>query len=184
MVEFNPKDFNPPTPWGVGHSHAKKNLIKPYFNPPTPWGVGRLTSKTKSGISHFNPPTPWGVGPRRRHSAFAKLRFQSTHSVGSGTAIAGNRMADMQFQSTHSVGSGTGEPSTNAVGKMISIHPLRGEWDVPYGLFAAQVTDFNPPTPWGVGPSVHLLFTPFLQISIHPLRGEWDATALPVFPDG
>ena len=78
----------------------------------------------------------------------------------------------------------------------ISIHPLRGEWDVTVNRFAKLRTDFNPPTPWGVGLVAVIALAaifdfnpptpwgvgrrcaansaPFVNISIHPLRGEWD----------
>ena len=79
---------------------------------------------------------------------------------------------------------------------MISILPLRGEWDDRVQESAAEQANFNPPTPWGVGPldcltmqtikefqSSHSVgsgtsFTSrvyiFGDISILPLRGEWD----------
>ena len=77
----------------------------------------------------FNPPTPWGVGQRR-------------------TACV---------KDTH----------------IISIHPLRGEWDVGNARHDKKSRHFNPPTPWGVGrpPAITVSNLP---ISIHPLRGEWD----------
>ena len=59
--------------------------------------------------------------------------------------------ADAVFQSTHSVGSGTESCAMSGLYTLISIHPLRGEWD--------KITDKD----------VHRI-----EISIHPLRGEWD----------
>ena len=104
-----------------------------------------------SGVLHFNPPTPWGVGLRTTRHLPRAARFQSTHSVGSGTHISDLKIYDNPFQSTHSVGSGTTPSkrskksvqfqSTHSVGSgtparicatfiiVISIHPLRGEWD-------------------------------------------------------
>ena len=35
---------------------------------------------------------------------------------------------------------------------IISIHPLRGEWDWARSVEVTYNTNFNPPTPWGVGP--------------------------------
>ena len=80
-------------------------------------------------IVNFNPPTPWGVGPAIRAKRHRSNTFQSTHSVGSGTDLL--------------------EPFGVVLG--ISIHPLRGEWDLLMGeMYVATC------------------------ISIHPLRGEWD----------
>ena len=56
----------------------------------------------------FNPPTPWGVG---RSEKIMKINWK-------------------QFQSTHSVGSGTTEFLKSFGLSDISIHPLRGEWDL------------------------------------------------------
>ena len=80
--------------------------------------------------SDFNPPTPWGVGP----------------------VPTGSIPSNISFQSTHSVGSGTRANTKSCKRRIISIHPLRGEWD-------PRVTGFAIPP----------------AISIHPLRGEWDS---------
>ena len=77
------------------------------FNPPTPWGVGLPITFGCEKTIDFNPPTPWGVGlaPKQFH------------------------VAAFEFQSTHSVGSGTNQPFDDLFDQVISIHPLRGEWD-------------------------------------------------------
>ena len=149
-------NFNPPTPWGVGHTRWLFALSGTNFNPPTPWGVGPLASrasKTDWIISihplrgewdtrfytaidqydDFNPPTPWGVGlrPVTRHGRLPT--FQSTHSVGSGTF---------------------GRPRRPKA-RNISIHPLRGEWDQVRFTARIRQRHFNPPTPWGVGQDAH-----------------------------
>ena len=36
--------------------------------------------------------------------------------------------------------------------KEISIHPPRGGWDDSMPVSVGAGNDFNPPTPWGVGP--------------------------------
>ena len=81
----------------------------------------------------------------------ASVKFQSTHSVGSGTQATSLFRNLQGFQSTHSVGSGTRKSHSKRIRLKISIHPLRGEWDV---------VKYLP------------IFT--YSISIHPLRGEWD----------
>ena len=84
-------------------------------------------------------------------SAFSAI-FQSTHSVGSGTVFSRPRRPKARFQSTHSVGSGTGAETKITLNDAISIHPLRGEWDVNVSCHSCTSQNFNPPTPWGVGP--------------------------------
>ena len=82
-------NFNPPTPWGVGHKLLKLRVTGAYFNPPTPWGVGQFGVASLTDLApisihplrgewdcqdcsntlqfqYFNPPTPWGVGRRRQ----------------------------------------------------------------------------------------------------------------------
>ena len=56
------------------------------FNPPTPWGVGPRHSMSSASSKDFNPPTPWGVGPRWRAVCWPPILFQSTHPVGGGPA--------------------------------------------------------------------------------------------------
>ncbi len=155
-----------------------------------------------------------------RLRSFSSAVFQSTHSVGSGTRVARWRLLKSAFQSTHSVGSGTNMLKNVYQHIMISIHPLRGEWDAlpfwkrkkewlfqsthsvgsgtshkrlrricyryfnpptPWGVGPSMLSarlsrrrNFNPPTPWGVGRNIYVLGLDFLCISIHPLRGEWD----------
>ena len=125
------RDFNPPTPWGVGptvrntltteavfqstHSVGSGTVCRDiltlrhnHFNPPTPWGVGLTSAVNTSAPVDFNPPTPWGVG--QLAGAFGcALRFISIHPL-------------------------RGEWDASALvlrrrGLRISIHPLRGEWD-------------------------------------------------------
>ena len=36
------------------------------------------------------------------------------------------------------------------------------------------MTNFNPPTPWGVGPEEDRALAAVILISIHPPRGGWD----------
>ena len=60
------------------------------------------------------------------------------------------------------------------LGGDISIHPPRGGWDSRVGRCTVFRSNFNPPTPWGVGLGEISNFRAFIQISIHPPRGGWD----------
>ena len=56
----------------------------------------------------------------------------------------------------------------------ISIHPLRGEWDVALllNLSALLIISIHPLR--GEWDYVNVSYAFFVSISIHPLRGEWD----------
>ena len=72
------------------------------------------------------------------------------------------------------MGSGTYERGVKLPTTVISIHPLRGEWDLVHRVHTRPLQNFNPPTPWGVGRPRQAVFPRISAISIHPLRGEWD----------
>ena len=150
--------FNPPTPWGVGLPEAIQTRRLRAFQSTHSVGSGTQCindSRAESEISihplrgewdssglfstaitfNFNPPTPWGVGRRSKRMFVSVKVFQSTHSVGSGT---------VSFVGYTPI-------------SLISIHPLRGEWDVYFSNASLRIL-----------------------ISIHPLRGEWDASVIPV----
>ena len=57
------------------------------------------------------------------------------------------------FQSTHPVGGGTETVRPAERQDHISIHPPRGGWDCRAEPGCSTGQNFNPPTPWGVGPS-------------------------------
>ena len=82
--------------------------------------------------------------------------------------------AQGRFQSTHPVRGGTTNSITIRRMKRISIHPPRAGWD--YGKSNQQDTDtdFNPPTPCGVGLLQDCSWFYGLDISIHPPRAGWD----------
>ena len=168
--------FNPPTPWGVGPIGIAIAWTKIKFQSTHPVGGGTQTTvcahqrpllfqsthPVGGGTSvatfvdeyinisihpprggwdysgrtllsdqrYFNPPTPWGVG------------LQTALSLPSPPS----------FQSTHPVGGGTGPCCPCYGGSHISIHPPRGGWDVKSADARAWTGNFNPPTPWGVGP--------------------------------
>ncbi len=102
------RDFNPPTPCGVGPELLKlidaMNEIS--IHPPRV-GWDGLRQSNNTGNRHFNPPTPCGVGLVRQ---------------GVGTEL-------ILFQSTHPVWGGTGVGRWSLIAKDISIHPPRVGWD-------------------------------------------------------
>ena len=147
-----PPDFNPPTPWGVGRD-GYKCLIWPFgfqsthsvgsgtrrfniwrsrslFQSTHSVGSGTVGGTVRStAVLNFNPPTPWGVGRRNRACRNAPYYFNPPTPWG-----VGRLLQEMQ------------QPPGQ-----ISIHPLRGEWDIVHEIAEQVVFYFNPPTPWGVG---------------------------------
>ena len=94
----------------------------------------------------------WGgtMPPYRRPST--PRRFQSTHPVWGGTSILMMPPTPAEFQSTHPVWGGT-------------------SWSI---LKQLNDPDFNPPTPYGVGPATFQKHKRADDISIHPPRMGWD----------
>ena len=103
------KNFNPPTPRGVGpkrraYYQANREFQSTHparggtilggdpqrhglnFNPPTPRGVGRCNITDLPVYAHFNPPTPRGVGPTHLRWLWCAGSFQSTHPARGGTS--------------------------------------------------------------------------------------------------
>ena len=170
------ENFNPPTPWGVGLSmdlyqmviklisiHPPRGGWDPVaddvssavqrFQSTHPVGGGTPLRRGRAGrvcisihpprggwdpfsppvrlmVTHFNPPTPWGVGLAQIRDGGDGEVFQSTHPVGGGT------VGDNQVEFIRG----------------ISIHPPRGGWDPSMAALLRCPVNFNPPTPWGVGP--------------------------------
>ena len=147
-----------------------------HFNPPTPCGVGLGCKLLNVQTLHFNPPTPCGVGLTLTVNFFPGGKFQSTHPVWGGTSLRydASRTQD------------------------ISIHPPRVGWDSEIVVKLYQLSNFNPPTPCGVG-LMASYSSPMLEnfnpptpcgvglkfgrtgrhltaISIHPPRVGWDST--------
>ena len=146
-------DFNPPTPWGVGHAAALADFKKAYISIHPlrgEWDVLSFCGAFTTCISIHPLRGEWDIssspvngnfrisihplrGEWDRHKnsyLWGESIFQSTHSVGSGTYNSSSGDGRSLFQSTHSVGSGTAHVSVWLCGRAISIHPLRGEWDV------------------------------------------------------
>ena len=166
--------FNPPTPCGVGREEIRLN-IEPRtisIHPPRA-GWDRTKNRSHTRISYFNPPTPCGVGRCKRASGEVTPKFQSTHPVRGGTAASAEHdLRDYTFQSTHPVRGGTQASGLKGSNKGISIHPPRAGWDELVRGLIVRITDFNPPTPCGVGLRTGVLYN-LLNIfqSTHPVRG-------------
>ncbi len=129
-----------------------------YFNPPTPCGVGRASTPrpcgTRRSISIHPPRAGWD-------DKELQLILRGL-SISIHPPRAGWDEAQQQDQQTP---------------KEISIHPPRAGWDTTREGQRPAPSDFNPPTPCGVGPG----YDPVLQgngrISIHPPRAGWDQEA-------
>ena len=78
------------------------------------------------------------------------------------------------FQSTHPVWGGTSSAVKGVLQVLISIHPPRVGWDASGGSGPLRRTDFNPPTPGGVGLVDDASLPLNDGISIHPPRVGWD----------
>ena len=124
--------------------------------------------------------------------------FQSTHSMRSATGERKKKqIAQSQFQSTHSMRSATRFGGWFDRYKIISIHALHAECDIPFkrkqtkynvyfnprtpcGVrlkcrFVMQATfDFNPRTPCGVRQNMPSSVNASTTISIHALHAECD----------
>ena len=166
-------NFNPPTPCGVGLDQCRALGVSKYFNPPTPCGVGprvfcvvavtaefQSTHPVRGGtesatvsqlhIQDFNPPTPCGVGPVPDTPGVCKFEI-SIHPPRAGWDL-----------------------TTREVIKVIkiSIHPPRAGWDSRIWTNGGNGSNFNPPTPCGVGPYCVTPYTGSSRFqSTHPVRG-------------
>ena len=123
------KDFNPPTPCGVGHSSVISSGQIFNFNPPTPCGVGRIYTPAVIRNSYFNPPTPCGVGLLIPCPTSPEINFNPPTPCGVGRCPLRWHIQCL----------------------WISIHPPRVGWDDHPVTAGLRLEDFNPPTPCGVG---------------------------------
>ena len=175
MIFIIGKNFNPPTPCGVGPPTRRTFSTWPLISihPPRAGWDQKPGAMGCSG-GYFNPPTPCGVGPESDADGECPIAFQSTHPVRGGTP---SRPAAYQANP-------------------ISIHPPRAGWDAasnarrpPHGYFnpptpcgvgqlwicaKEQGFYFNPPTPCGVGRIGVQIGQYRRPISIHPPRAGWD----------
>ncbi len=189
------------------------------FNPPTPCGVGRYHPQLGPWRQNFNPPTPCGVGLPGRLPGLNEYIFQSTHPVWGGTlgrpggqhrhpisihpprvgwddcpSACGLRVNDFNPPTPCGVGHWTHDrwsyhydfnpPTPCGVGQRSdeeqsrrrqfqSTHPVWGGTGNNRGAIS-DGKDFNPPTPCGVGPPLFRHCPGNSGISIHPPRVGWD----------
>ena len=103
---------------------------------------------------------------------FILLSFQSTHPVWGGTMQSDGTGRLVLFQSTHPVWGGTITLDCTIRTVVISIHPPRVGWDCLTLMIHLLWSNFNPPTPCGVGRS-HTIKSAinFLFQSTHPVWG-------------
>ena len=131
---------------------ATQIISQDHFNPPTPCGVGPTDSTTGTiSRANFNPPTPCGVGPHKLVNHAGTLNFNPPTPCGVGRCIGYNVEVAQQFQSTHPVWGGTPLARYIVPSPHISIHPPRVGWDGIVKKSTLLNTNFNPPTPCGVG---------------------------------
>ena len=114
---------------GWDRTAPRSALATRNFNPPTPWGVGQFMTFIFAQFVLFQSTHPVGGGTRKRPGSSARSIFQSTHPVGGGTRPSRTSITMSSFQSTHPVGGGTELAAAVAAAKAISIHPPRGGWD-------------------------------------------------------
>ena len=134
------------------------------FNPPTPCGVGPwpFLSHCWAVYISIHPPLA-GWDSKSTADSFIILRFQSTHPLRGGTLS--------NFYGLHNF--------------LISIHPPLAGWDLTSGqIIPSMETDFNPPTPCGVGQVKSPLWWIGTIISIHPPLAGWDDMILTDLPYG
>ena len=144
--------FNPPTPCGVGPRKCSSISWKWSISihpPRVGWDAGGKRSLGQS--VDFNPPTPCGVGRGVSLTVASPCRFQSTHPVWGGTMSIKCTCGLSRFQSTHPVWGGTASVlAVPGFALFQSTHPVWGGTQ-PGAPMLAPFTDFNPPTPCGVG---------------------------------
>ena len=169
------RHFNPPTPCGVGLAEGDEIPFTKIFQSTHPvWGGTKRSASVKSVTRNFNPPTPCGVGQKSCKEG-DMLSDISIHPPRVGWDIKGNRekVNIAKFQSTHPVWGGTLAVFVLVYFIVISIHPPRVGWDggnlrrirflnefqsthpvwggTPGSSGQIRPSDFNPPTPCGVG---------------------------------
>ena len=135
-------------------------------------GWDRSAGTPPASCRHFNPPTPCGVGRVIANCCTYSKKFQSTHPVRGGTAFLRAFHPPEAFQSTHPVRGGT-RIVDFLLAQIIDFNPPTpcGVGRLLRGCESAG-DDFNPPTPCGVGPARHTnseVDTIFQ--STHPVRG-------------
>ena len=176
--------FNPPTPWGVGHGIHLGLTTQSLFQSTHPVGGGTPAEVGQTAWQVFQSTHPVGGGTALALCEVLEGRkFQSTHPVGGGTSTnfaTPSLTSYFNPPTPWGVGLFNHEPisrqcvisihpprggwdemicSARSGGNEISIHPPRGGWD-DYVLIVRYTSgNFNPPTPWGVGPDAKEKFS-------------------------
>ena len=168
------RNFNPPTPCGVGPGPSSTSSVPSTISIHplhAEWDNVSWQATMEDYISihplhaewDFLPGEIFDLIPISIHPLHAewdilrilpdtdRLLFQSTHSMRSGTPMSdsGNLNGIISIHPLHAewdTASGR-----HPVAKNISIHPLHAEWDGSSSSFRTRSTNFNPPTPCGVG---------------------------------
>ena len=118
------------------------------------------------GQIDFNPPTPCGVGRACYYTDSYEDEFQSTHPVWGGTAC-GLKAYEINLISIHPPRVGWDVVAVACgLKSYISIHPPRVGWDHRLKLGFNNGSNFNPPTPCGVGRS--MLSPPLCMSNFNP----------------
>ena len=198
------KDFNPPTPHGVGLRglvRYRLELPRISIHPPRMgWDLQKgLQGATEKYISIHPPRMGWDGSTKPGEKR--KKRFQSTHPAWGGTrqvyqcrawrriSIHPPRMgwdflpflwspSTARFQSTHPAWGGTLWDCPQGISSGISIHPPRMGWDIRSGLLGntEAIISIHPPRMgWDLS---KMIFCHRDRISIHPPRMGWDRMSI------
>ena len=148
------QNFNPPIPSGVGQLRGQQlksgELIS--IHPPRVGWDGYVTQLIEYAAKFQSTHPEWGGTIWSACLPEIRDIFQSTHPEWGGTKKRSTSGKANGFQSTHPEWGGTLDAAAEEAESAISIHPPRVGWDpgTRYGR-RPQQTDFNPPTPSGVG---------------------------------
>ena len=143
------------------------------FNPPTPCGVGLKSPEKSARASEFQSTHPVRGGTKSGDTCEETYLFQSTHPVRGGTFRDLVTPNDNVFQSTHPVRGGTGCRRRRGGQRRISIHPPRAGWDEMRRLTeqAEDAISIHPPRAgWDLQQRPHHIGVKQFQ-STHPVRG-------------
>ena len=132
-----------------------------------------LLPSNPSSLYDFNPRPPCGGRPTKSIWAPSVSEFQSTPSVWRATRPRKRLETQPRFQSTPSVWRATARPIMFMPHRIISIHALRVEGDIPVASqWDANTISIHALRVEGDGIVAHALDEP--PISIHALRVEGD----------
>ena len=169
------RNFNPPTPHGVGLAAIISSVISSGISihpPRTGWDSKQFLHPFI--FLHFNPPTPHGVGQYLQQMGKIMEIFQSTHPARGGTRAGPHLRRSAQFQSTHPARGGTPKSAFVNPLNLISIHPPRTGWDANANCRRRRLELFQSTHPARGGTFFEIRPLSTARISIHPPRTGWD----------